>query len=69
MSSYDPGPFSHPDVTRHALRAAEDTIDWQAADASAVVLTFLEFMSENYVGDYYVEGSLAHLALMVRELE
>jgi hypothetical protein len=67
--SYDPGPVGpHPQVTRAALAAADATIDWQMADASRAVLAFLEHMSANYVGDYYIEGALDHLVTMVREL-
>lgn len=65
---YDPGPHGHPNVTRAALEAAEATIDYQMGDASRCVLTFLEHMTDEYVGDYYVEGSLAHLRTMVREV-
>lgn len=67
---YEVGPAGHPDVTRAALRAADDAIDWQmATGVRGAVLAFLEYMADNYVGDYYVEGSLAHLRSMVRELE
>jgi hypothetical protein len=66
---YVPGPAEHPDVTRAALDAATRNQLSSCCNARDVVLGFLDHMSQNYVGDYYIEGSLAHLASMVRELE
>lgn len=65
---YEPGIHEHPSVTKGAIAAAcRVTPLWKPADVSTIVLAFLEHMAENYVGDYYVEGSLDHLVTMVTE--
>lgn len=63
---YDPGPHGHPNVTRAALELAGEV--GERGDIDGAVLAFLDHMEREYVGDYYVEGSLAHLRTMVREV-
>jgi hypothetical protein len=67
MSRYDAGETS-PSAARVALNHAGD-IGGHYGQAEKIVLAFLEHMADNYVGDYYIEGSLYHLRDMVRDAQ